>query len=77
MPNIKGSFSDITYQVITPPYTDGCFKNADRKEVYYYGGVAAEGFDGILFDASKSNFIYGSSTTVQPPAIVLIPQIKF
>ena len=77
LPNIKGSFSDITYQVITPPYTDGCFKNADRKEVYYYGGVAAEGFDGILFDASKSNSIYGSSTTVQPPAIVLIPQIKF
>ena len=29
------------------------------------------------FDASKSNAIYGASTTVQPPAIVLIPQIKY
>lgn len=32
---------------------------------------------GIRFDASKANSIYGASTTVQPPAIVLIPQIKY
>ncbi|WP_427112457.1 hypothetical protein [Megasphaera sueciensis] len=31
----------------------------------------------IGFDASQSNAIYGASTTVQPPAIVLIPQIKY
>lgn len=31
----------------------------------------------IDFDASKSNQIYGSSSTVQPPSIVLLPQIKF
>lgn len=31
----------------------------------------------ITFNASKSNSIYGASTTVQPPAIVLIPQIKY
>ena len=29
------------------------------------------------FDASRSNSIYGSSNTVQPPSIVLIPQIKY
>lgn len=29
------------------------------------------------FDASKSNPIYGNSSTVQPPAIQLIPQIKY
>lgn len=29
------------------------------------------------FNASLSNSIYGSSETVQPPAIVLIPQIKY
>ena len=29
------------------------------------------------FDASKSNSIYGSSTTVQPPAIRLLPCIKY
>ena len=29
------------------------------------------------FDASHSSSIYGNSTTVQPPAITLIPQIKY
>lgn len=27
---------------------------------------------GISFDASKSNDIYGNSTTVQPPAIAVV-----
>lgn len=31
----------------------------------------------ISFNASLSNSIYGKSTTVQPPAIQLIPQIKY
>ena len=31
----------------------------------------------VKFDASKSNPIYGSSDTVQPPAISLIAQIKY
>ena len=32
---------------------------------------------GINFDASKSNSIYGRSTTVQPPALTMIAQIKY
>ena len=31
----------------------------------------------LTFDASLSNSIYGNSTTVQPPAVTLIPQIKY
>lgn len=31
----------------------------------------------LKFDASKSNSIYGTSSTVQPPALALIPQIKY
>lgn len=31
----------------------------------------------VDFDASRRNAIYGNSTTVQPPAIQLIPQIKY
>ena len=31
----------------------------------------------VKFDASKSNPIYGASETVQPPAILLIAQIKY
>ena len=33
--------------------------------------------DRLILDASKSNNIYGSSNTVQPPAISLIPQIHY
>ena len=32
---------------------------------------------GVTFDASKSNPIYGSSDTVQPPALILLPIIKY
>ena len=31
----------------------------------------------LFFDASRSNPIYGNSDTVQPPAIILIAQIKY
>ena len=31
----------------------------------------------LYFDASKSNEVYGASNTVQPPALLLIPQIKY
>jgi len=31
----------------------------------------------LAFNASRSNSIYGASDTVQPPAISLIPQIKY
>ena len=33
--------------------------------------------DIIRFNASNVNSIYGSSETIQPPALALIPQIKF
>lgn len=31
----------------------------------------------LLFDASRSNNIYGASTTVQPPALCLLPCIRY
>ena len=31
----------------------------------------------VEFRASNSNAIYGASNTVQPPSIVLIPQVKY
>ena len=34
-------------------------------------------YDMAHLDASVCNSIYGGSNTVQPPAIVLIPQIKY
>ena len=31
----------------------------------------------IIFNATDANAIYGSSDTVQPPAISLIPQLRY
>ena len=36
-----------------------------------------QGKSGLRIDASRSNSIYGNSTTVQPPAVKLIPIIKY
>ena len=42
------------------------------------GSGAGSGRDMLLhLDASKSNPIYGRSDTVQPPAICLIPQLRY
>ena len=35
------------------------------------------GGQGLYFDASRASSVYGLSTTVQPPALALVPQIKF
>ena len=41
-----------------------------------YGAISANSKN-VNFKASRSNPIYGASTTVQPPAINLIPIIKY
>ena len=47
----------------------------------YGGGFAGDSSNPQLgkvkMDLSQDNAIYGSSSTVQPPALSLIPQIKF
>lgn len=45
--------------------------------IRYSPGENSGNGDGVNFKASKANPIYGNSNTVQPPAIVLIPQIKY
>ena len=54
----------------------GCFKYST---VNYVGGEDNNSINttAVELDASLSNPIYGSSDTVQPPAIVLVPQIRF
>ena len=36
-----------------------------------------DGYHGLSFDASRSNSIYGNSTTVQPPALTCLICIKY
>lgn len=57
--------------------------NSDTNPFYNLSGAGDGGAahsnssGGAGFDASRANSIYGNSGTVQPPAIALIPQIKF
>ena len=34
-------------------------------------------YGALGFDASRSSQIYGAAETVQPPALALVPQIKY
>ena len=78
LPNLKGK--------VLESYAGG-FKAESQTAPFAYEDTGS--FDGqlsiiggnksssILFDASKSNPIYGASETVQPPALSLIAQIKY
>lgn len=77
LPNILGSMNDR--------YTSGDNELVGSGAFYVSNQIIvvrpAEGVDvyaAILnFDASLSNSIYGNSTTVQPPALTLLPCIKY
>lgn len=73
LPDIQG--------IISVPYGDdsklttGAFVNAGARIATFTNGNA--NITPVKFIASNSNVIYGASNTVQPPAISLLPQIKF
>ena len=81
LPNIKGEINNLS------DFTDHSAFSESGALTYLHRYIAdsgvgniSEGRDvgtGISFDASRSNPIYGRSTTVQPPAIALIAQIKY
>jgi hypothetical protein len=83
LPNITGFFDNAIHQPFesTPPVKNqafnakGAFYNPTRDDYLYTPNdgtytsqPTATINDGIEFDASRSNAIYGASTTVQPPA---------
>lgn len=79
LPNLVGNSDSVGYSG-KPYHPDGVFAKSD---VEWEGGsiqiAAATEVDGahvIKFDASDSSSIYGNSTTVQPPALTLVPYIK-
>lgn len=77
LPNIEGRW-DSNY--VYSPYFEGTFEGA-----FYRGTLSGQktyqpsqgsGIREFLFDASRSNAIYGNSDTVQPPSVVLLYIIK-
>ena len=87
LPNITGNFWNMAYQ---DKYTaeDEYKQTAEeglgafyirkvREMVGYATGASHDQYDGWGFNASRSNNIYGKSTTVQPPAVIMRYIIKY
>lgn len=72
LPNITGSIKDIASQAKDVSMScSGAFSADISGTASSYGTQKSGGYDKADFDASRSNSIYGNSTTVQPPAYVV------
>lgn len=89
LPNITGNFVIDDNNVVgfaneenvVINRADGAFslqKSIHAQQVYNNSPVSTWYHDqSVIFNASRSNVIYGASATVQPPACCLIAQIKY
>ena len=73
LPNITGDYNMFVFGVPNGAFYTDTTPAGNRG--LNNGSVSTS--SGNHFDASRSNSIYGSSRTVQPPAILLIPCIKY
>ena len=60
-----------------PQNATGALYASDLTSGYTYAVTSNYQAYTLNLDASRCSTIFGSSNTVQPPAIVLIPQIKY
>ena len=75
LPNITGAYN--TRDSAADGY-QGAIRYTSQNKVFTYDWIANKYGNGIRsFDAALSNPIYGASSTVQPPAIKLIPIIRY
>ena len=85
MPDITGYIATLVYFTDTPTadqkagtgaFSDSLFRNNGAPDIIAHTG---EGFynTSLNFSAAKSGAVFGASNTVQPPAISLIPQIRY
>ena len=69
LPNLKGSFSGVASTAYPNLSNSGALSmNTNNGGLAGYEGGSYGSNCTVSFDASKSNAIYGSSTTVQPAA---------
>ena len=77
LPNITGSFGRLTSNHGNDPgYFKGAFKREGAMNLGNGGSGSATNARNASFDASRSSSLYGGSTSVQPPALRLLPCIK-
>ena len=78
LPNITGSFGAVVPGNHSNYCTDAFVSaNFERGKLPQTGTLLTDTVYGYRIEASRSSPIYGKSSTVQPPAIVLIPQMKY
>lgn len=77
MPNVKLYIGKTEYATKYPPNT--IILDKDKQPGYSFQELAWES-DTLAYQSISlqlGNSIYGNSDTVQPPALQLIPQIKY
>ncbi len=74
LPNITGWHTWLPH---TSFGYDGVFGKEGSGQNMLSTHAESGSIDRLTFDASRSSTVYGASSTVQPPAIKLIPQIKY
>lgn len=79
LPNIEGKSTGIKATLFEASTHTGAFTPSVKviNNGWQATSVQLSETRDLVFDASKSNPIYGNNTTVQPPAITMIPQIKY
>ena len=73
LPNITGFATDVYFG--TNYSSLGALTLTSTQKMLPWGDAQNTGI--LDFNASRSNTIYGNSTTVQPPALALLPCIKY
>ena len=78
LPNITGNWGGDAIGNYISDSQSGAI-NRVKNSTGSYGSAPNSNYRAIdlKFDASRSNPIYGNSSTVQPPSIVLIPQLRY
>lgn len=78
LPNITGSLDDVRGYLWDGE--SGAFYPTHNSSVVLNAVQISDTSDGVWktnFDASRSSSIYGNSNTVQPPALTLVPCIRY
>lgn len=77
-PNITGVATFINSDGVDAQYPDsGAFYWGNYAHNVKMQAISGIGKRDLMIDASRSNNIYGASTTVQPPALCLLPCIRY
>ena len=82
LPNIVGDIGGFIYSLNGSGAMDGAHgafvSGGNLSKFESTSGVNSAWYDFIAsFNASRSNPCYGNAETVQPPALQLIPQIRY